>query len=95
MNVIQNLTDRINDALAETKSPCKSYKTEESANKAIAGYAETAGKYFDRTGRSARYVVFFHGGLNRWVGALDYTELFSRSTSVGGYVGIIKGVFAY
>lgn len=95
MNVIQSLTDRINEALIDTKSPCKSYKTEESANKALAKYAAEAGKYFDSTGRSARYVVFFHPIMGAWVGGLDYTELFSRSTSVGGYVGIIKGVFVY
>ena len=95
MNIIDSLTRRIDEALVDTKTPCKSYKTEDAANKALAGYAATAGKYFDHTGRSARYVVFFHPSLNRWVGALDYSELLSRSTAVGGYLGIIKNIFTY
>lgn len=95
MNIIESLTARIEDGLKETKKPCKSYKTEAAANKALAAYAEQAGKYFDQTGRPCRYVVFYMPQMQRWVGALDYSELLNRSTSTGGYLGFIKGIYCY
>ena len=95
MNVIKSLVARIEDYYQENKTPCKTYKTEDAAEKAIAKYAEQAGKYFDKDGRSARFVVFYVPVMDRWAGALDYTELFARRNAMGGYVGIIKGVFTY
>lgn len=95
MNIIQSVVERIEDYYQENKKPCKSYKTEDAAIKAMTKYAEQAGKYFDQDGKPARFVVFFVPAMQRWAGALDYTELFSRRNAIGGYVGIIKGVFTY
>ena len=95
MNIIETVTGRIEAYRATNKQPCKNYATESAAEKATAAAATAAGKYFDRDGRAPRYVVFFIPAWNRWVGAMDYTELFRRSTAKGGYVGAIKGFFTY
>lgn len=95
MNIIENLIARIEDYRTTNKSPCKSYATIAAAEKATAEAAAAAGKYFDRNGVQARYVVFFIPSWGRWVGALDYTELLSRKTAQGGYIGAITGFFTY
>ena len=95
MNIIDTLISRIEDYRATNKQPCKNYATQQAAEKAVAKAAEAAGKYFDTEGRAPRYVVFFVPAWGRWVGAMDYTEMFSRSTAGGGYVGAITGFFTY
>jgi hypothetical protein len=95
MNVIENLIERIEEYRATNKQPCKHYATEAAAQKATAAAAAAAGKCFDRNAQPARYVVFFNPAWGRWVGALDYTEIFRRPTSIGGYVGAISGFYTY
>lgn len=95
MNVIHSLISRIESYLTETKSPCKTYASEASAEKAMTKYSEQAGKYFDRDGKPARFVIFYIPAMGRWAGALDYTELFGRRNATGGYLGLIKGIFTY
>lgn len=96
-NVITELTARIEKRREETINPCKNYATEAAAEKATAAMAATAGKWFDREGNAARYVVFFNEAWGRWVGAIDLTELLRRSTVMGGPVCLIahKGWFTY
>ncbi len=95
MNVIATLTARIEEYRATNKNPCKNYATREAAEKATAAAAEKAGKYFDTNGMPARYVVFFNEAWGRWVGAMDYSEMFARKTCAGGYVGAISGFYTY
>ena len=95
MNIIETLTARIEEYRLTNKQPCKNYATKEAAEKATAKAAEAAGKYFDSEGRAPRYVVFFIPAWGRWVGGLDYTELFRRSTANGGYIGAIAGFYVY
>lgn len=95
MNIIENLIERIEEYRATNKQPCKNYATAAAAEKATAAAAAAAGKYFDRTAQPARYVVFFNPAWGRWVGAMDYSELFRRPTAVGGYVGAIPGFYTY
>ena len=95
MNIIENLIGRIEEYRATNKNPCKNYATQQAAEKATADAAKASGLYFDRDGKAPRYVVFFVPAWGRWVGALDYTELFKRSTHQGGYVGVIAGFFTY
>jgi hypothetical protein len=95
MNIIESLTARIEEYRATNKQPCKNYATQEAAEKATAKAAEAAGKYFDRDGKAPRYVVFFVPAWGRWVGAMDYSEMFRRSTHQGGYIGAIKGFYTY
>jgi hypothetical protein len=95
MNIINTLTARIEEYRLTNKQPCKNYATQQAAEKATAKAATEAGKYFDRDGKAPRYVVFFIPAWNRWVGALDYSEMFSRSTANGGYIGAITGFFTY
>jgi hypothetical protein len=39
--------------------------------------------------------VFLVPAWGRWVGAMDYTEMFNRSTANGGYLGAITGFYTY
>ena len=57
--------------------------------------AKRAGVYFDQNGVPPRFVVFYNEAWGRWVGAMDYTELFRRKTCLGGYVGAITGFYTY
>lgn len=95
MNIIDTLTARIEKYRATNKQPCKNYATEEAAEKALKDAATRAGTYFDREAHPARYVVFYNKAWGRWVGAMDYTELFSRKTFTGGYIGAVKGFYTY
>lgn len=95
MNVVTNLINRIEEYRATNKQPCKNYATKEAAEKALIEASTRAGVYFDKEAQPARYVVFYNEAWGRWVGAMDYTELFSRKTSLGGYIGAIKGFYTY
>jgi hypothetical protein len=99
MDLIANLTARIEAYRATNKHPCKNYATREAAEKATAKMAQQAANYFSIANRddapSARYVVFFNEAWGRWVGAIDLTELLNRSTSTGGYVGFCTGFYTY
>jgi hypothetical protein len=94
-NIIAQLTARIEEYRAENKNPCKNYATEAAAEKALSEASTQAGVYFDKDAQPARYVVFYNQAWNRWVGAMDYTELFSRKTFTGGYIGAVKGFYTY
>ena len=95
MNLVENLISRIEEYRATNKQPCKNYATQAAAEKATAAAAAAAGRYFDANGKAPRYIVFFVPGWGRWVGAMDYTEMFNRSTANGGYIGAITGFFTY
>lgn len=99
MNIIADLTARIEEYRSTNKNPCKNYGTEAAAEKATAAMAQAAANYFakDRStdARTARYVVFYVEAWGRWVGCIDMSELINRSTSTGGYLGFCKGYFTY
>ena len=95
MNIIENLIERIEEYRATNKQPCKSYATQQAAQKATAAAATAAGKYFDRDAAPARYVVFYNPAWGRWVGAIDLTDLLRRSNSTGGYLGFCTGFYTY
>ena len=95
MNIIETLTARIEEYRATNKQPCKNYSTQQAAEKATAAAAAKAGAYFDKNAQPARYVVFFNEAWGRWVGAMDYTELLSRKSAQGGYIGAVPGFYTY
>lgn len=97
MNQIETLTARIEESRRVKKNPCKNYATQAAAEKATAEMAARAGRHFDTTGRSARYVVFYNEAWSRWVGAVDLSETLSRQTSTGGFVGfcVAQGFLSY
>lgn len=97
MNTITNLIDRVESYRATNANPCKNYKTQAAAEKATSTVAKMAGKYFDRAGREAEYVVVFNAAWGRWIGAVNLNELVNRKTSVGGYLGVVSqaGFFSY
>ena len=45
MNIIQSLTERIEEYRATNKQPCKNYATKEAAEKATAAASAKAGAY--------------------------------------------------
>lgn len=95
MNIIESLVKRIESRLLETKNACKTYATEDKAVKVADEFSKKLGSYFDSTGRASRYVIVFIPSLNRYTPAFDYSELFSRNTSKGGYVGVASDAGFY
>jgi hypothetical protein len=99
MDIIADITARIEDYRTTNKNPCKNYATREAAEKASAAMAQKAATYFDREGRKdarpARFVVFHVAPWGRWVGAIDLTELLSRPNVTGGYLGVCTGFYTY
>ena len=55
-----------------------------------------AGKNFGSS-KPARYVVFYNEAWKRWVGAIDISELISRTnrSPKSGYLGLCKGFYKY
>lgn len=101
MNVNAELIARIEARRAETKNPCKSYKTEAKAEEVAAAFAVKLANYFSRFNatdiRPCRYVVVYNEAWGRWVVGFDLTELLGRNTSTGGYIGVAgdAGFYTY
>lgn len=102
MNLIKDLTARIEEYRAENKTPCKNYATEAAAERATLDMAKTCAAYFHKdvsatkeTVKPAQYVVFFNEAWGRWVGCICISEVLRRPESTGGYLGICKGFYTY
>ena len=101
MNIAKDLIDRI-EAYRETNAkPCKAYKTEQKAEAVAEEFAKVFAKYFARFDtadiKPCRYIVAYNEAWGKWVIGFDFTELLSRETSTGGYLGVAseKGFFTY
>ena len=93
MNIVKDLVARIENRLTETKKPCKLYATEAAAEKVAEEKATAFAAYFSRnkqTIRPARYIVVYIPSINKWAIGFDQTEVMARSTSTGGYVGVMS-----
>jgi len=86
MNIITDLTNRIERYRATNKNPCKSYATESAADKAGKKLSIDAQNRFD-TLAPGRYLVFYLEAWGRWVTALDLNEIVGRGEAKGGYLG--------
>jgi|TARA_R110000787_G_scaffold142541_1_gene256198 hypothetical protein len=86
MNIIKEMTRRIEETREHNKVPCKNYATEEAAEKALAKMATLVGQHHGT--RQADYVVFYNEAWGRWVGAISLNELLQRADSWGGYIGL-------
>lgn len=99
MNIIKTLLARVEEYRATNKQPCKSYATQEAAEKATGKMAQEAATYFDKQGRAdappANYIVVYNAAWGRWVGFINMSELIARPTSGGGYVGFCTGFFTW
>lgn len=99
MNVITDLQNRISRRLTETKTPCKFYKTVETAEKVASKLALEAAAYYSipfqekkitlEECRPVRYVIVWIEEVQKYAIGFDTTELFSRHDLCGGYVGIL------
>lgn len=88
MNIAKELIARIEEARSTTKTPCKSYRTEEGAEKVAEERAAVYGEAFDKDGKPCRYLVLFNEEWCRWVVCFDMTEMCRRTGFMGGYVGL-------
>lgn len=101
MNVVKNLIARIEARREETKTPCKSYATEAKAEAVAEELATEFANYFAASGasdiRPCCYIVAYNEAWGRWVVGFNFTELFSRKSFAGGYVGVAsdKGFYTY
>lgn len=101
MNIIKDLTRRMIASRETNKTfPCPVYATEKNAEKATAAVAQKAATYFSRDkepekARSANYVVFYIAEWDKWVGAVNLSEVLARRESTGGYLGICGTVFVW
>lgn len=89
MNIIKEVTIRIEKYRLENKNPCKSYATQASAERAAEKIANQAKDFYplDRI----EYVVFFNEAWQRW------NVAFRQPLKSGGYMGFFsdKGFFSY
>lgn len=99
MDILDSIEKRIAERAAETKTPCRTYATRESANTAAKRVAEVAGKHFAKRQddyRPARYLLLQPACLDgRWVCVFDMSELMQRASSTGGYIGICGDHFTF
>ena len=99
MNIITKLTARIEEYRVTNKQPCKNYGSEAAAEKATAKMAQEAANHFHvkpkEQAESAHYVVFYNAAWGRWVGCIDLSELITRPSSTGGYLGFCTGFYTY
>ena len=71
MNIIDELTRRIESHRQDNKNPCKSYATKERAEIATHKVAELVGEDMRLPENKVKYVVFYIEAWGRWVGAID------------------------
>jgi hypothetical protein len=101
MNVVKSLIARIEARRNETKTPCKSYATEAKAEAVAEDLAVEFADYFAALNatdiRPCCYIVAYNEAWGRWVVGFDFTELFSRKSFSGGYIGVAsdKGFYTY
>ena len=98
-NVVADLIARIEERRTETKNPCKNYSTEAKAESVAKRFSKEFAAHFAvaKTQQPCRYVVAFDQAWGKWIVGFDLTELMSRKTSTGGYVGVAAraGFFSY
>tara|TARA_R110002020_G_scaffold436095_1_gene646288 strand:- start:18 stop:347 length:330 start_codon:yes stop_codon:yes gene_type:complete len=87
MNTIEYLIKKIEAYRKTNKQPCKNYATKERAEKATKKVAELCRQHLDLE-QPIEYVVFYNEAWGRWVGAINLSEVHSRSDFRGGYLGI-------
>ena len=88
-NIITTLRARMmNDRGTNKAFPCKTYKSEATAEKALEADATRVGAALDSEGKPAEYLVFFIVEWGVWTGAVNLREMMTRPTHMGGYVGV-------
>lgn len=94
MNLIKTLIARIEEYRATNKSPCKSYASEASAEKAAEQYAAKIVSSFTDEKFDLEYVVFYNPAWDRWCVAFRTGPLLQK---YGGYMGVASeyGFFSY
>lgn len=92
MNLVKDLVARIERRLTETKKPCKLYATEAQAEKVAEEQAEFLGAYFTNVAhpRPARYLIVHIPSVGKYAIGFDMTEVMSRKSSIGGYLGVMS-----
>lgn len=94
-NVTNQLLDRINARLQETKNPCKSYITEAAAERALETVAAHVALHFGIPTKDVNYIVFYVPAMGRWTGAIDINGVVRHPKSHGGYLGVAADFYTY
>ncbi len=94
MNIIKDLVSRIEERLTETKSPCKLYATEASAEKAAEQWVLKGAEYFGITPNNVRYVIVFVPSIQKYTVCFDTSHIFGTK-GCGGYVGFFDNYFCF
>lgn len=99
MNLVKDLVVRIEKRLTQTKRPCKLFSTEAKAEAVAEKEAKYLAVYFSRHSmsdaeaeniRPARYLIVYIPSVGKYAIGFDQTEVMARSTSTGGYVGVMS-----
>jgi len=92
MNIIKHIISHVESKLLESKTPYKFYKSYERCEKAISEMADECARHFElspNANEQAQYVVVYIEKIDRYVGAINMSELFNRHTSGGGYLPLV------
>lgn len=99
MNIIKDLQGRIAARMQETKNPCKTYATEDGAEKAAKVCAQMVANHFakdkSQDARPAMYVVIQMPGSDRFTYCVCISEVLGRESSTGGFLGIAGDVYTF
>lgn len=96
MNIITELTNRIEKTRTINANPCKNYATEAAAEKAAYKMALIVANHHNLE-KAADYVVFFNQAWGRWNSAINLSAVVNNPNSCGGYLGLAaqKGFYTY
>ena len=78
---------RCEDWRLTNKNPCKSYKSEHSANIAAGKLSVIYGSFYDRKGEKMKYHIALVPSWGRYIIVFDMTEMAARPEFRGGYIG--------
>ena len=87
MREIDDTVSRCEDWRTTNKNPCKSYKSEHSANIIAGKHADVYGRFYDRKGEKMKYHIAFVPSWGRYIIIFDMTEMAARPEFCGGYIG--------
>lgn len=93
MNITKDLIARVERRLTETKTPCKTFKTEANAERVAEALVKAGAEYFGLTEREIRYVIFQIPSTGRYSIGWDMSYILSRGC--GGYLGFFGDFYTY
>ena len=98
-NIVKSIYAKLIEHRGSNKSfPCKVYKSEAGAEAVVEKACENIIKHFfiePEKQREAGYLVFYIKEWDRWVAAINFSEVLSRKDCQGGYLGIESDFYKF